>query len=66
MSGRVDKNLPSVTNTTPNSMGSEVKVMMTEVGTTTSLAGTMGDKGVVMAMRVGKVMRRVENTTTRD
>ena len=47
-------------------MGSEVKVMMTEVGTTTSLAGTMGDKGVVMAMRVGKVMRRVENTTTRD
>ena len=54
--------------------------MTTEVGTTTSLAGTMGDKGVVMAMRVGKVMRRVmmtmrkvvrvmkrvENATTRD
>lgn len=47
---------------------------------TTSLAGTVGDKGVVVAMRVGVMMRRevttmrvraramirVENTTTRD
>ena len=54
--------------------------MMTKVGTTTSLAGTVGDKEIVMAMRVGVVMRkvvstmremvratmRVENTTTRD
>ena len=51
-----------------------------KVGTTTSLAGTVGNKGVVMAMRVGMVMRRVvttmrarvramrkvDNTTTRD
>ena len=69
-----------VTNTTPNSTRSEVRVMTTKVGTTTSLAGTVGDKGIVMAMRVGVVMRkvvtmmremvratmRVENTTTRD
>ena len=73
MSGRVDENLPSVTNTTPNSTRSKVRVMTTEVGTATSLAGTVGDKGIVMAMRVGVVMRkmvratmRVENTTMRD
>ena len=36
--------------------------MTTEVRTATSLAGTVGDKGVVVAMRVGKVMRRVVMT----
>ena len=80
MSGRVDENLPSVTNATPNSARSEVRVMTTEVRTATSLAGTVSDKGVVVAMRVGVMMRseettmrvraramiRVENTTTRD
>ena len=54
--------------------------MTTEVRTATSLAGTVGDKGIVMVMRVGVMMRmvvttmresvgammRVENTTTRD
>ena len=54
--------------------------MTTEVRTATSLAGTVGDKGVVVAMRVGvmvrrvettmrkvmRAMREVENTTTRD
>ena len=57
-----------------------MRVMTTEVGTMTSLAGTVGDKGVVVAMRVGvmvrrvettmgkvmRAMREVENTTTRD
>ena len=80
MSGRVDQNLPSVTNTTPNSTRSEVRVMTSEVEMTMSLAGTVGGKGVVVATRVGVMMRkevttmrmraramiRIENTTTRD
>ena len=44
------KDRDCVTNTTPNSTRSEVRVMTTEVGTATSLAGTVGDKGVVVAM----------------
>lgn len=54
--------------------------MTSEVGTTMSLAGTVGGKGVVVATRVGVMMRkevmtmrvraramiRIENTTTRD
>ena len=36
-----------------------MRVATTEVGTTTSLAGTVGDKGIVMAMRVGVMMRMV-------
>ena len=80
MSGRVDENLPSVTNTTPNSTRSEVRVMTSEVEMTMSLAGTVGGKGVVVATRVGVMMRkevttmsmraramiRIENTTTMD
>ena len=45
MSGRVDENLPSVTNTTPNSTRSKVRVMTTEVEVTMSLAGTNGRTG---------------------
>ena len=69
-----------VTNTTPNSTRSEVRVMTSEVEMTMSLAGTVGGKGVVVATRVGVMMRkevttmrmraramiRIENTTTRD
>ena len=54
--------------------------MTSEVEMTMSLAGTVGGKGVVVATRVGVMMRsegttmrvraramiRVENTTTRD
>ena len=45
-----------------NSTRSKVRVTTTEVETTTSLAGTVGDKGVVMAMRVGVMMRMVVTT----
>ena len=36
-----------------------MRVTTTEVEATTSLAGTVGDRGVVMAMRVGVMMRMV-------
>ena len=61
-----------------NSTRNKVRVATTKGGTTTSLAGTVGNKGVVMAMRVGVMMRRevtkmrmraramIKNTTTRD
>ena len=58
---------------------SEVKVATAEVAATMSLAGTVDDKGIVIAMQGGvrvkkvmmmrkvvRTMRRAENTTMRD